>query len=287
VISGKTIGNVLETNVFADEVEVGLGYMQFDLNGQSITTDDEGNFISNVTGPSAGDFALSGLYSTIFTGGVTPTFELNLSEGYTEISFDGAANLRELSAYNSVNQIHDHMKTWLPDFTGLDYSLTTNIDIAGECNAFYDGNSINFYPDGGGCNPTSLLADVVYHEYGHGINDKYYQSQGSFFQNGAMGEGYADYWGLSLTDSPLLGVGFYDDQDGPLRRYDIDKKVYPEDLVGQVHADGEIICGAWYDTHLLMGGDWNITMDIFIQAYDGLQANLLMETKVLHIQMCS
>ncbi|MFT4682743.1 MAG: hypothetical protein ACI80P_001743 [Flavobacteriales bacterium] len=273
VISGKIVGTTLENNVFDEEAEVGLGYIEFALNGQPLATDDDGNFITNITGTAAGDFALSGLYSTIFSAGVTPEFALNLSDGYTEVSFDNASNLRELSAYNSVNKIHDHMKVWLPNFEGLDYSLTTNIDIAGECNAFYDGNSINFYPDGGGCNPTSLLADVVYHEYGHGINDKYYQSQGSFFQNGAMGEGYADYWGLSLTDSPLLGVGFYDDQDGPLRRYDIDKKVYPEDLVGQVHADGEIICGAWYDTHLLMGGDWNITMDIFIQAYDGLQAN--------------
>ncbi len=273
VVSGKTVGTILELNVFDDETEVGLGYMQFDLNGQTVTTDDDGNFVTNVTGPAEGDFALSGLYSTVYSGGVTPTFSLTLSDGYTEVSFDNAANLRELSAYNSVNDIHDHMKTWLPDFTGLDYSLTTNIDVAGECNAFYDGNSVNFYPSGGGCNPTSLLADVVYHEYGHGINDKYYQSQGSFFQNGAMGEGYADYWGLSLTDSPLLGVGFYDDQDGPLRRYDIDKKVYPEDLVGQVHADGEIICGAWWDTHLLMGADWNITMELFVETYGGLQAN--------------
>ena len=32
-----------------------------------------------------------------------------------------------------------------------------------------------------------------------------------------------------------------------IRRYDIDPKVFPTDLVGQVHADGEIIAGAWWD----------------------------------------
>ena len=37
-----------------------------------------------------------------------------------------------------------------------------------------------------------------------------------------------------------------------------------EDIVGEVHADGEIICGAWYDTHLLMGGDWDQTLTLFV-----------------------
>ncbi|MGB0424862.1 MAG: hypothetical protein ACPGED_11075, partial [Flavobacteriales bacterium] len=165
------------------------------------------------------------------------------------------------------------MKVWLPDFTGLDNQLTTNIDVEGECNAFYNGTSINFYDFGGGCNATSLIADVVYHEYGHGINDWYYQSLGGFFSNGAMNEGYADFWGMSLTQSGLLGIGFNLDDEEPLRRYDQDRKVYPDDIVAEVHADGEIICGAWYDTHLLMGGDWDQTMELFIGAYDGLQAN--------------
>ncbi len=157
-----------------------------------------------------------------------------------------------------MNRIHDHCKSWMPTFTGMDFQLTTNIDLtSGDCNAFYDGSSINFYAIGNGCNATSLLSDVVFHEYGHGINDNYYQSQSSFFFNGAVGEGYADYWGISLGNSPVVGVGFYTDNEDGIRRYDTERKVYPQDIVGEVHADGEIIMGAWYDTHLLMGGDWN------------------------------
>ena len=63
-----------------------------------------------------------------------------------------------------------------------------------------------------------------------------------------------------------------EDESFFIRRYDENPKVYPQDLVGQVHADGEIICGAWYDTHLLMGGDWDATMALFVAAYPGLQA---------------
>ena len=59
---------------------------------------------------------------------------------------------------------------------------------------------------------------------------------------------------MSLGDIAEIGKGFYTDNQDGIRRYDIDPKVYPEDIVGEVHADGEIICGAWYDTHLLLGG---------------------------------
>ena len=87
-----------------------------------------------------------------------------------------------------------------------------------------------------------------------------------------MNEGYADLWAMSLGDIAEIGKGFYTDNNDGIRRYDIDPKVYPEDLVGEVHADGEIIAGAWYDTHLLLGGDWESTMELFIDAYPGLQA---------------
>ena len=63
-----------------------------------------------------------------------------------------------------------------------------------------------------------------------------------------------------LRDIAEIGKGFYEENNDGIRRYDMDPKVYPEDLVGEVHADGEIIAGAWYDTHLLMGGDWDATL---------------------------
>jgi hypothetical protein len=32
-----------------------------------------------------------------------------------------------------------------------------------------------------------------------------------------------------------------------VRRYDENIKVYPQDLTGEVHDNGEIIAGAWWD----------------------------------------
>ncbi|MCB0790040.1 MAG: hypothetical protein KDB75_12095, partial [Flavobacteriales bacterium] len=57
-----------------------------------------------------------------------------------------------------------------------------------------------------------------------------------------------------------------------IRRYDIDPKVFPVDITGEVHADGEIIAGAWWDTYLLLGEDMPLTLQLFADAFPGLQA---------------
>ncbi|HRF79099.1 MAG TPA: hypothetical protein PL070_03340, partial [Flavobacteriales bacterium] len=89
-----------------------------------------------------------------------------------------------------------------------------------------------------------------------------------------MNEGYADVWGLTLTQSPILGLGMrLDNDNSSVRRYDQDPKVYPINIVGEVHADGEIIAGAWWDLYELLGFDMELTLDLFAAAYPGLQAN--------------
>ncbi|MFM7769266.1 MAG: hypothetical protein ACKO8Q_01780, partial [Bacteroidota bacterium] len=265
-------GNLYLDNPYGTITTSGLSNIYITQGGTEYQTNLTGGGTINAN-PGAAVVKLEGPWSSVNTGGVIPQKNVTLTAGLNTIDMSTAANIQELSAYLSVNRIHDHCKFWMPSFTGMDFQLPTNIDLTtGDCNAFYDGSSINFYAIGNGCNATSLIADVVFHEYGHGINDNYYQSEGSFFMNGAIGEGYADYWAVSLGDNPVIGVGFYTDNQDGIRRYDTERKVYPQDLVGEVHADGEIIMGAWYDTHVLMGGDWNLTMPLFIEAYSGLQA---------------
>ena len=68
---------------------------------------------------------------------------------------------------------------------------------------FFNGNSINFYAEGNGCQATGKIADVVYHEYGHAINSARYNS-GSGMWNGALNEGFADVWAFTITNLHLL-----------------------------------------------------------------------------------
>lgn len=267
-------GDLHTVNAYTPVTSEMLANMNVTVNGNPYKTDANGHILTTETGPTTATFTLSGDWSTVFTNGSTPSFTANVNDGANIIDFTGSATTQELSAYFHVNSIHDHMKSWMPTFTGMDFSLPTNVDLtSGTCNAFYNGSSINFYADGGGCNTYANVADVVYHEYGHGINDNYYQDNSSFFMNGAMGEGYADFWAMSLTLNPVLGAGGDPvDQTAFIRRYDQDPKVYPVDITGEVHDDGEIICGAWWDTHLLMGGNINTIMPLWVDAYAGLQA---------------
>ncbi|MCB0794973.1 MAG: T9SS type A sorting domain-containing protein [Flavobacteriales bacterium] len=268
------VGNVFEFNPYIPAAQMPLGHVEVEVNGSTQHADENGYINTGAVGPVSATFRLQGPWSTVRTAGDTPEFTTTLLEGSNAVNFDPHANIRERSAYFHVNIVHDHMKSWLPTFTGMDISLPTNVDVGGNCNAFYDGSSINFYAEGNDCQSYATIGEVVYHEYGHGINDKFYQSLGSSFSNGAMNEGYADIWGLSITEDPILAEGSsLSDPDDYIRRYDQDPKVYPSDLVGQVHADGEIIAGAWWDTYVLLGNDMNAMMELFIDAFPGLQAN--------------
>lgn len=272
-VSATVTGTVQELSPNDALVSQDLENIFVTVGGVDYTADQDGHVVLPVNPGSTATVRMMGPWSRIYTNDLTPSLTYTLADGENAISMDGTANVKEMSAYRSVQRIHNWHKQWMANFTGMDFQLPTNIDVAGgTCNAFYDGASINFYDIGGGCNASSLVADVCYHEYGHGINDNFYQSQGSFFQNGAIGEGYADFWAISATNNPVLGAGFNTDNLDPIRRYDTDPKIYPTDLVGEVHADGEIIMGAWWDSHLLMGADWNVTMPLFVETYAGLQA---------------
>lgn len=236
--------------------------------GNTFYTDGSGNISGLTTGNAV--FSLEGLWSKVITGSTTPSFTASLVDGANNITFDNDANIRERSAYYHVNIVHDYMKTFYPSFTSMDNALPTNVDITTDnCNAFYDGTSINFYAEANGCLSFATIGDVVYHEYGHGINDKYYQSVGSIFQNGAMGEGYADIWALGITENAVLGIGNSStDATSYIRRYDQDPMVYPQDITGEVHNDGEIIAGAWWDLGLNYGSVQQM-MNLYAETFNG------------------
>ena len=115
-------------------------------------------------------------------------------------------------------------------------------------------------------------ADVILHEYGHSIQDNSNPGAYSFpGETGAQGEGFGDYW--AFTNGPT-GPGAFDpaciaewDFSGTcLRRVD-GTKHYPEDIVREVHADGEIWSSALHEIHETIGRE---TTDAIV-----LQSHLL------------
>ena len=234
--------------------------------GANYFTDASGDVTIPLTLGSQVLYQLEGLYSFVQTNGVIPEIYDNLSATNTVVFDNSNSTIQERTAYWAVNEVHDHLKYVFPTFTGLDSPMETNIDEAGSCNAFFSGSSINFYAEGNGCQATAKIPDVVYHEYGHAINSARYNS-GSGMWNGALNEGFADVWAFSITNSPFIGQGWdLVDPTINIRDYQV-RKVYPQDLVGEVHADGEIIAGCFWDTYLNLN-NMSQTLDLFKYTYD-------------------
>lgn len=253
-----------------------LANMRIDIGSSTYYTNDSGwfedgtlNQLQNTT------FTLRGKWAMVRTnGGASPTFTNNINTADDSVYYFpvdlSTSTKRHVNAYYHANRIHDFMKIYLPSFTNLDREVTVNVDVPGQsCNAFYADwqTSLNFYSPGGGCNSFAEISDIIYHEYGHGICYKFYQSQGSNFSNGSLGEGNADVWGMSvLRDSVLGRFRTINSPASYIRRYDQAPKVYPIDVNGEVHNDGEIIAGSWYYVAKYIG-DWDAMTTLYAKTY--------------------
>jgi len=247
-------GDVKMDNPLGNDVNQGMSYIRATVNGNNYSADVNGDIDFASTGSITALFRMQSDWVNVKNGGVTPTYTTTIPGGQTSVNINPGFSLVERTVFYHTNVVHDVMKGFLPNFTSLDVSLTANVELtSGNCNAFYDGSSINFYTQAGGCYSLGLIPDVVYHEYGHGITNRFYQANGTSFDNGAMGEGYSDTWAVYITGNPIVGFNYEVGNPGTyIRRYDQNPKVYPQDIVGQVHSDGEIIAGAWYDAGLYL-----------------------------------
>jgi len=109
-------------------------------------------------------------------------------------------------------------------------------------------------------------AEVILHEYGHAIQDSQMTPFGNFGlseETGAIGEGFGDYWAVTVSDviastpDPACvadwdSVSYTRDAPHCLRRVDLNLH-YPEDLNGRVHHDGQIWSRALWDIRNALG----------------------------------
>ncbi len=247
--------NIHMATPVAPTTEVPMSDMRITIGGNNYTTNDTG-FVSvgSANAPVSVTYEVRGPWSVVRVGGNTPSFTANMATSpatyILPVPDTTTPEFRAVSAFYHVNKIHDFMKTYWPTFTGMDNNpLNTNVDVSGNtCNAFYsNGNySINFYGPQVSCRAFSIVSDIVYHEYGHGISYRFYSAKGATFRNGAMGEANSDVWAMCINRDGIVGDGAYI-SGGNIRSYLGAPKVYPNNIVGEVHADGEIIAGAWWD----------------------------------------
>ncbi|MCW3123795.1 MAG: C-terminal target protein [Flavipsychrobacter sp.] len=260
-------GMVYKNNTLSPATLEPLTDLNLFINGDTIAsyTDADGFYSSNLYNlPSITSIPLAGKWSTVIDS-VTATIPVFLDTvllpGSTFIyPVTAPSSDRHVNAYYHVNRVHSFMKDHFPLFTGMDFSLPTSVDLTtGSCNAFYNKGKINFYKESSSCNSFAEIGDIIYHEYGHAISDKFYAAiTGKGMRNGSLNEACSDIWAMSITHDPILGVNAFKGYSGFIRRYDMMPQIYPVDLetnttYADVHKNGQIIAGCWWDVAMNIG----------------------------------
>jgi hypothetical protein len=112
------------------------------------------------------------------------------------------------SSFYELGKLKEQARGWLPANTWLQGQLTSNVNIASTCNAFWNGSTVNFYRSGGGCRNTGEIGAVFDHEWGHGMDN--------FDANGTLSnssEGYADIAAIYRLQTSCVGYGFFQTSD--------------------------------------------------------------------------
>ena len=195
----------------AGEVDTGLPYVQVKTGATIGYTDVDGNY--SIAAGAAGATYTSTLVGRWFTttnnSGATLTQTTTADDGATWNPQFNTANTVEaeraqVNAYIMANKTRDMVlvaNSTFPTVATQASTFQVNCNLANTCNAYYTGNTINFYLAGGGCANTAF-GDVVAHEFGHNVVEKAGSGQGAY------GEGMGDIHGMLLSDIPATGVGF-------------------------------------------------------------------------------
>jgi Zn-dependent metalloprotease len=165
----------------------------------------------------------------------------------------------QVMAYYHVTSAQSYIQSLgFEDVNNEAQDLSVNT-FAGD-NSFYDPSTDEITFGTGGVDDAED-AEIIWHELGHAIHDDQVPGFGSSSQAGAIGEGFGDYWAatMSVPTSDGFDIACVGDWDAVsytaaphcLRRIDGSKTT--DDVVDQVHADGEIWSRALFDIHQGLG----------------------------------
>ena len=213
-VSGRVTGLATAgygADICASEVSTGMPYVAVRTGATTAYTDVNGNF--SIAPGAAGATYTTSLVGRYFTttnnSAATVSLSTTANDGDNWSPVFNPANnvaneLSQVNAYYMSNKMRDIAVAASPNFPSVSTqtsSFSINCNLASTCNAYYSGNTINFYIAGGGCSATSF-GDVVGHEYGHNLVSKGGSGQQQY------GEGMGDICGFLMSDDPRTGVGF-------------------------------------------------------------------------------
>lgn len=188
-----------------------MPYIDVTVAKKATPTGDMGLFACG-KGPKNSSASLAGPYVTISdtcglavaSGNCANDLDFGTSTGTDCASPQGISSDTHAarSSYYHLNRIKEKARYWLPANGWVNQKLTSKVNIAATCNAYWNG-SVNFYKSGGGCRNSGEIAGVVTHEYGHGLD----QNDGGGYDNPS--EGYADVIAIFQDRRSCVGRGFF------------------------------------------------------------------------------
>lgn len=261
------------------------------LNDSSLADDSDANTVpssayqnvslTRLNAPIGGLYRLQGSFAWL-TNLEDPANTTPTSTSTTFPYLRAADAFEEVMCYYHISRNQEYIQSL--GFTGVN-NRAIQIDahgLSGADNSHYVGSPIGagYMAFGDGGVDDAEDADVILHEYGHAIQDN--QTTGLYFgtgdvgygdETGAMGEGFGDYWAASNTFDQSISNGFdpavvgeWDAVPFGIRRVD-GTKHYPQAMVNQVHADGEIWSACLWEMLYAIGKEATDTLVLLSHYY--------------------
>lgn len=193
---------------------------------------------------------LTGPRAMIFDNHATDTLTLAGIQETAESFFlpDDASRLAAVNAFVAVQRINRYARQFLTeqDVPFLGQALVVNVNLAEQsCNAFYSPKQqkMLLYKEGKGCANMALLNDVIYHEWGHALDDHVGRNPG--IRDPAFSEGLADVVSAFYNNDPAIAPYFVFDDPAPIRNL-TETRNYPDDI-GPMHYEGGIIGSTFWE----------------------------------------
>lgn len=252
-INGRAHGNVYARTYYQSQpLDVGMMFMSVKTTGATTVNSD-----------ATGSFSFTGTATPSISGVAGQFISVKNKSGAplsrTATSINGLWNLNlDVSAEKDASQVHtfhhlnlviEKAKKYISS-SWMDRPMTANVNLSQTCNAYWDGSTVNFFSAGGGCGNTGLISDVMYHEWGHGLD-----ANTGGIVDGAYSEGFGDIVSMVMTGDSKLGPGFRSN-GGIVRDMEPDK-IYPRDS-GEVHAEGLIIGGTFWDLYKALSAKYTV-----------------------------
>jgi hypothetical protein len=126
-------------------------------------------------------------------------------------SVDGHTTRAGRNAIYHLNNARSTGIKWLDgvNFDGTEWfasNVGVNVNISQTCNAYWDGSTLNFFREGGGCANTAEIADVVHHEWLHGLDQN---TKSGSVGDAAKGEAVGDTMAMLMSHDSCIGAGFF------------------------------------------------------------------------------